>query len=118
MKKQQLLIMKTIRNLFLFTATFTFLVCTVIRANAVDLAIKPAVKKPVQRVEDLVEENEKLEERPINLKTLAEKATLNGFMELNYDYVDVSDTANENSDSTSDLYLSSVEFALRVFFNK
>jgi hypothetical protein len=39
-------------------------------------------------------------------------------VELNYDYADVSDTANENSDSTSDLYLGSVELAFRVFFNK
>jgi hypothetical protein len=76
------------------------------------------IKQSSEQVDELEEENEELQEITLNLETFAEKITLNGFVELNYDYVDVSDTANENSDSTSDLYLSSVEFALRIFFNK
>ncbi|MHC4792187.1 MAG: LbtU family siderophore porin [Planctomycetota bacterium] len=79
---------------------------------------KSLIKQNSEQIEELEEENEELQEITLNLETFAEKITLSGFVELNYDYVDVSDTANDNSDSTSDLYLSSVELALRVFFNK
>ncbi len=76
------------------------------------------IKQGSEKIEDLEETNEKLEEISTSLKTFAAKVTLGGVVEFNYDYVDVSDTANDNSDGTSDLYLSSVELAFRVVFNK
>jgi hypothetical protein len=58
------------------------------------------------------------QENPAFLRSLVDEATLSGFVELNYEYVDVSDTEDENSESTSDLFLSSVELALRVIFDE
>jgi hypothetical protein len=76
------------------------------------------VKQNLDIIDDSEEADKEPGKKPASLKTLAEKFTLSGFVEMNYDYVDVSDTANENSSGTSDLYLSSVELALRVFFNQ
>ena len=58
------------------------------------------------------------EENPAFLKSLVDEATLSGFVGLNYEYVDVSDTEDENSESTSDLCISSVELALMIIFDE
>ena len=58
------------------------------------------------------------EENQAFLKSLVDEATLSGFVELNYEYVDVSDTEDENSESTSDLCISSVELALMIIFDE
>jgi hypothetical protein len=46
-----------------------------------------------------------------------DKVRLNGAVELNYEYLDVRDIDDENSDSSSDFFMSTAELALRVFFN-
>ena len=46
-----------------------------------------------------------------------DKVRLNGGVELNYEYLDVKDIDDENSDSSSDFFMSTAELALRVFFN-
>ncbi len=109
--------MKQMHGWLVFFVMVVFALAPVLSADA-ESSEKFLIKQSSEQIEELEEANEELQEITLNLKTFAEKVTLNGFVELNYDYVDVSDTANENSDSTSDLYLSSVELALRVFFNK
>jgi hypothetical protein len=109
--------MKQMYGWLAFFVMAVFALSPVLSADS-EASEKLLVKQSLEHIEDLEEANEELEEITLNLETFAEKITLSGFVELNYDYVDVSDTANENSDSTSDLYLSSVELALRVFFNK
>ncbi len=79
-----------------------FALSPVLSADA-EASEKFLIKQRSEEIEDLEEENEELQEITLNLETFAEKITLNGFVELNYDYVDVSDTANENSGSTSEL---------------
>lgn len=67
-------------------------------------------------------EEEEVEERtdgtPILSRLPVEKITLGGFIDLDYDYYEVSDVSDKNSGSSSDLGLGSVELELRVFFNK
>ncbi len=79
-----------------------FALAPVLSADA-ESSEKFLIKQSSEQIEELEEANEELQEITLNLKTFAEKVTLNGFVELNYDYVDVSDTANENSGSTSEL---------------
>jgi len=70
------------------------------------------------------EENEELEEEepaegsPILSRWPVEKITLGGYIDLDYDYYEVSDVSDKDSGSSSDLGLGSVELELRVFFNK
>lgn len=78
-----------------------------------------AVKQRLEKIEELEEEEKKeLNITPGFLKPYIEKATLHGFVEFNLDYINPSDTENKDSGSTSELYVSSVELALRVFFNE
>jgi hypothetical protein len=109
--------MKQMHGWIVFFILGVFALVLVLWANA-EASEQALIKKRSEHNEELDEENGETQEISLNLETFAEKITLSGFVELNYDYVDVSDTANDNSDSNSDLYLSSVELALRVFFNK
>jgi len=64
------------------------------------------------------EEREETEEAKTFLQSLLEKTTLSGFVELDYDYADVSDVADKNSGSTSDLNLDEIELELEVNLNE
>lgn len=80
------------------------------------------VKQQLKKIEE-IEEKEDEEERkgllnPIIQEVFGEKVRLNGVVELNYEYLDVKDIDDENSDASSDFFLSTVELALRVFFNE
>jgi hypothetical protein len=80
------------------------------------------VKQRLKKIEE-IEEIEDEEERQGALNRIiqeifGEKVRLNGGFELNYEYLDVKDIDDENSGSSSDFYLSTVELALRVFFNE
>ncbi|MGD2268952.1 MAG: LbtU family siderophore porin [Desulfobacterales bacterium] len=110
--------MKKMYNFFLLPVTFIGLICFFYPAAAGELAEKQEVRQRQDEFEESAEGKEYLGERPIGLISSVDQVVLSGFVEFNYDYVDASDTADEKSDSTSDLYLSSVEFALRVFFNE
>jgi len=80
------------------------------------------VKQQLKKIEE-IEEKEDKEERegalnPIIQEVFGEKVRLNGGFELNYEYLDVDDIDDEDSGSSSDFYVSTVELALRVFFNE
>ena len=64
------------------------------------------------------EEEESGEGTPILSRLPVEKVTLGAYIDLDYDYYEVSDLSDKNSGSSSDLGLGSVELELRVFFNK
>lgn len=112
------MLMKKIQDFFLLPVTFICLICPFYTATAKELAEKQEARQRQEEFEESAEEKERLGKAPISLIYSVDRVVLSGFVEFNYDYVDVSDTADEKSDSTSDLYLSSVEFALRVFFNE
>jgi hypothetical protein len=73
-----------------------------------------------QRLEDIEEAEEKEddadEEISVSLPYI-EKVTVNGFIEFNYDYIDTKETDDKDSGSDSDLYIGSIEVALRFFFS-
>jgi hypothetical protein len=74
--------------------------------------------------EEQPEKNEELEEEkraegtPILSRWPVEKITLGGFIDLDYDYYEVSDVSDKDGGSSSDLGLGSVDLELRVFFNE
>ena len=80
------------------------------------------VKQRLTEIEEIEEEEDDAQERvgtlnPLIQEIFGEKVRLNGGFELNYEYLDVKDIDDENSGSSSDVYISTVELALRVFFN-
>jgi hypothetical protein len=77
------------------------------------------VKQRLEKIEELEEDQEdELDITPAFLKPYIEKASLHGFVEFNFDYIDPSNTEDEDSGSTSELYVAEVALALSVFFNE
>jgi hypothetical protein len=74
-------------------------------------------QQPIE-TEETDDEDEETEGTRILSRLPVEKVTLGGFIDLDYDYYDVSDVSDKDSGSTSDLGLGSVDLELRVFFNK
>ncbi|UCF90729.1 MAG: LbtU family siderophore porin [Desulfobacterales bacterium] len=72
----------------------------------------------MEKIADIEDEKKEIAKRPALLPSFIEKATLSGFAEFNYDYVDVTDTEDEDSGSSSDFFISSLELGLRVIFNE
>jgi opacity protein-like surface antigen len=58
------------------------------------------------------------EPSPILSRIPVEKITLGGFIDLDYDYYEVSDVSEKDSGGRTDLGLGSVDLELRVFFNE
>jgi hypothetical protein len=66
------------------------------------------------------EEQEEKELSWLNQKIqpiFGERIFLNGGVELNYKYLDTKDVDDENSDTSSDFFMSTAELRLRAFFN-
>jgi hypothetical protein len=70
------------------------------------------------REDQQLEEEEPTEGIPILSRWPVEKITLGGFIDLDYDYYEVSDVSDKDGGSSSDLGLGSVDLELRVFFNE
>jgi hypothetical protein len=76
------------------------------------------VKQRLKKIEEIEEEEAKEgEESPTTRGIFGEKVRLNGFIDLNYEYLDLKDIDDKDSGSSSDLFMSSAALALRVFFN-
>lgn len=78
------------------------------------------VKQRLETLEEIEEDQEEEdpgEESQKFQSIFGEKVRLNGGVELNYEYLDLKDVDDENSDSSSDFFISTAELALRVFFN-
>jgi hypothetical protein len=94
------------------------MVCSTVRAEEsrfVETEHEEEERRP--ELED-EQEKEETEEAQTFLKSLLEKTTLSGFIELDYDYADVSDVADKDSGSTADLNLDEIELALEVNRNE
>lgn len=75
--------------------------------------------KKIDKIEEQEEQEEKEDEEiPTIQKKSAERIKLYGFVEANYEYLDVKDIEDEKSGSLSDFFLSSITIALRVLFNE
>ena len=79
------------------------------------------VKQRLEKIEEIEEKEEaiaKKDEESFTARNLfGEKVRLNGFIDINYEYLDLKDIDDKDSGSSSDLFMSSAALALRVFFN-
>jgi len=79
---------------------------------------KNEVKEHLEELEEIEEKNDEADESISVSLPYIEKVTLNGFIEFNFDYIDTEETDDKDSGSHSDLYIGSIEVALRFFFSK
>jgi hypothetical protein len=76
-------------------------------------------KQRLKQIEEIEEEGEREGLlNPIAQEIFGEKVRLNGGVEFNHEYIDRKDVDNENSDSSSDFFMSTAELALSVFFDE
>ncbi|MBW2410577.1 MAG: porin [Deltaproteobacteria bacterium] len=91
-------------------------------ARAEGSEVEHEVKQREEKLKEIEEKQEEQEktsgEITIIEQLFGEKVRLNGFIESNYEYVDVEDTEDDDSGSRTDLFVSSVALAVRVYPNK
>ena len=75
-------------------------------------------EKPRPQDKEIAEEEEPGKEIQILSRLPVEKVTLGGFIDLDYDYYEVSDVSEKESGGRTDLGLGSADLELRVFFNQ
>jgi hypothetical protein len=107
---------------FVFFVVVIFILSPIHAANAENNEGDHEAKQRLKQIEE-IEEKEEEEQRagalnPIIQEIFGDKVRLNGGIEFNYEYLDVKDIDDENSDSSSDFFMSTAELALRVFFNE
>ena len=99
-----------------------FTLIPVISARAENNQKDHEVKQRLETVEEIEEKEQEKEDQGEESRTFqqifGEKISLNGGVELNFEYLDVKDIDNEDSGSSSDFFVSTAELALRVFFNE
>jgi hypothetical protein len=115
-------LIKKVSVCFVFFVIVVFIFWPVHSAKAENNEEDHEAKQRLKQIEE-IEEKEEEEERegalnPIVQDIFGEKVRLNGGIEFNYEYLDVEDIGDENSDSSSDFFMSTAELALRVFFNE
>ena len=113
---------KPVSGCFVFFAMVVFILWPVHSVKADNNEGDQEAKQRLKQIDE-IEEKEEEEERagalnPIIQEIFGEKVRLNGAVEFNYEYLDVEDIGDENSDSSSDFFMSTAELALRVFFNE
>jgi hypothetical protein len=101
----------------LFTKAHVGGVLVVLEKRSAETEVEKQEQQPIE-TEETDDEDEETEGTRIFSRLPVEKVTLGGFIDLDYDYYDVTDVSNKDSGSTSDLGLGSAELELRVFFNK
>ena len=100
----------------LFFALFVCVLWPFYQVDAEENEETHEVKQGLEKIEEL--EEDELDITPAFMKPYIEKASLHGFIKFNFDYIDPSDTEDEDSGSTLELYLAEVALALRVIFNE
>ena len=113
---------RAVLRCFIFFVIVVVILSPVYPAKAENDEKDREVKQRLKTIEE-IEKEEKKEERPGALNPIVQeifgkKVQLNGAVELNYEYLDVKDIDDENSGSSSDFLMNTVELALRAFFNE
>ena len=116
---------KRVYGCFVFFVIVVFILSPLSSARAENHEGDQDVKQRLEKIEEIEEKEDEEEEEereglfnPIIQETFGDKVKLNGGIEFNYEYLDTEDVDDENSGSSSDFYISTVELALRVFFNE
>jgi len=112
---------KRVCGCFVFFEIAAFILLPVNAAHAENSAGDQKTKQRLKEIEEIEEKEEEAERQgtlnPLIQQIFGEKVRLNGAVELNYEYLDLDDIGDENSDSSSDFFLSTAELALSVLFN-
>ena len=96
----------------------SFIYSAGVEANEADHEVKQRERK-IEEIEEIKEEEEKEDgEKSIIEKLFGDKFRISGFLEFNYEYVDPYDTENDDNDSRTDLYVSSLALVMRAYFNE
>ena len=110
---------KQVSGGFIFFAIAIFILWPVHSAKAENNEADHEAKQRLKQIEEIEEEEKRAGAlNPIIQEIFGEKVRLNGGVEFNYEYLDVEDIGDENSDSSSDFFMSTAELALGVFFNE
>ena len=100
---------------------FTFILTPVVPARAENNSEGHEAKQRLEAVDEIEEEQEDQKQGAESRSAgqiFGEKIRLNGLLQLNYEYLDVRDVDDKNSDSSSDWFISTAELALSIFFNE
>jgi hypothetical protein len=101
-----------------FSVVLVLILGLIYSAKAEASKVKQHEKK-IEEIEEKKEEEEKEgEEFPGVEQKSAEKIRLLGFIETNFEYLDVKDIDDKNSGSSSDLFISSLAIGLSVIINE
>ena len=97
---------------------FCFINSTGVEASEAEHDVKQRERK-LEEIEEKKEEEEKEDgKKSIVEELFGDKFRMSGFLEFNYEYVDPYDTENDDSDSRTDLYVSSLALVMRAYFNE
>ena len=105
---------------FLFFVIVVYILWPAYSAKAENNEADHEAKQRLKQIEEIEEEEEERQGalNPVLQEIFGGKVRLNGGVEFNYEYLDVEDIGDENSDTSSDFFMSTAELALRVFFNE
>jgi hypothetical protein len=103
---------------FVFSIVLVLILGNIYQVKAEDNEVKQRLKK-IEEIEEKEEEEEKEGEEFAGVEQKSgEKIRLFGSIETNYEYLDVEDIGDDNSGSSSDLFISSLAFGLSVIINE
>ncbi len=105
-----------------FSVVLFLILVLIYSAKAEDKGADHDIKQHLKKMEEIEEKKEEEEkegeERPGIEQASAEKIRLFGAIETNYEYLDVKDIDDNNSGSSSDLFISSLAFGLSLIINE
>lgn len=113
---------KPVSGCFVFWLIAVLMLSPMHSAKAENHSEDQEVKQRIEKIKELEEKEEEdakeSGESQITKGIFGEKVRLNGFIDLNYEYLDLKDIDDKDGGSSSDLFVSSAALALRVFFNE
>ena len=102
---------------FLFSILLALIMGDIYPAKAEDHEVKQILKK-IEEIEEKEEEEKEGEEFSEVEQKPGEKIRLFGIIETNYEYLNVEDIGDDNSGSSSDLFISSLVLGFSLFINE
>lgn len=113
--------LKQVSRCFVITVIVVLILSPMHPAKADNQSEDQTVKQRLKKIDELEEKEaadaKEGEESPATQGIFGEKVRLNGFIDLNYEYLDLKDIDDKDSDSSSDFFMSSAALALSVLFN-
>lgn len=99
------------------SALFILLPCFVAAQNQTTQGQREPVEQPIETPNQVTEAPEDDASSGAGFSVFGREVRLNGLAEFNAEYLDVADLEDPRRDDSSDVFMSSLELATRVFFN-